>query len=231
MLFVRCADVWVVSPETEQSGAGHSLTLHLPLRVRKIEDKRYAVSGTPTDCVLLALRNLIDAKEKPVDLVLSGINHGSNLGEDITYSGTVAAAMEGTLLGVPAIALSQMTGETGPVNWETARHYAPKLIRQLMEVGLPKGRFYNVNFPKAAPDDIQGVKLAPQGRRKIGEKLEKRLDPKGRPYYWIDGARDDSGDIPDSDLAMVNKNYISITALCLDLTDYKVMERINNSIG
>lgn len=223
-------DVWVVAPESEQSGAGHSLTLHLPLRVRKIEEKRFAVTGTPTDCVLLALRNLIDPNEKKVDLVLSGVNHGSNLGEDITYSGTVAAAMEGTLLGVPAIALSQMCGDGSPPQWETAQHFAPGLVRQLMEVGLPNGRFYNVNFPDAMPDAVQGVQIAPQGRRKIGEKLEERLDPMGRAYYWIGGAREDAGDIPDSDLAMVNKNYISVTPLCLDLTDYKVMERITNSI-
>lgn len=224
-------DVWVVAPETEQSGVAHSLTLHLPLRVRQIEEKRFAISGTPTDCVLLALRNLIDKEDKPVDLVLSGVNHGSNLGEDITYSGTVAAAMEGTLLGVPSIALSQAYSDGAPLRWDTAQAHGAEVVRKLMAVGLPNGRLYNVNFPEVEPAAVRGLKVAPQGRRKIGEQLEERIDPKGRPYYWIGGTRDETGEIQGSDLHFVKENYITVTPLCLDLTDYKAMEGISKDIG
>jgi len=157
-------DVWIVAPETEQSGAGHSLSLHLPVRVRKLAAKRFAISGTPTDCVLLALKEVVPKKPK-VSLVLSGVNRGSNAGDDITYSGTVAAAMEGTNLEVPSIALSQTCNDLDAVQWKTAEKFAPDLIKKLVKQGWPKGTFININFPACVPSKVKGVRVCPQGKR------------------------------------------------------------------
>jgi 5'-nucleotidase len=232
-------DVWIAAPEVEQSGAAHSLTLHLPVRIRKITPRRYAVSGTPTDCVLLALCEIIRAKKKGgkketagpqlpakagVDLVLSGINRGSNVGDDVTYSGTVAAAMEGAILGVPSIALSQLFDDAAKVHWKTAETHAPKLIKKLLAVGWPAGTFININFPDCPPGKVKGVRVCPQGKRLVNVALTQRVDPKGRPYYWIGGERNDTADRDDVDIMLLNKGYITVTPLCLDLTDYKGMD-------
>ena len=218
-------DYWVVAPEQEQSGAGHSLSLHLPVRVRKIAAKRYAVSGTPTDCVLLALREIIPQKQK-IDLVLSGVNRGSNAGDDITYSGTVAAAMEGTNLDVPAIALSQLCGASEKVHWETAEKFAPGLIKKLVAQGWPKGTFINLNFPDCPPGKVKGVRVCPQGKRIVSVNLTGRVDPKGRPYYWLGGERDNKADKPGVDVDWLHKGYITITPISMDMTDYPVMDKL-----
>jgi 5'-nucleotidase len=155
-------DVWVVAPETEQSGAGHSLTLHLPVRVRKIATKRFAVSGTPTDCVLLALKQILPQRKKtanlPVDLILSGVNRGSNVGDDVTYSGTIAAAMEGTVLNVPSIALSLHCDEPEKLHWQTAEKLAPALIQKLRAIGWANNTLININFPNCSVANVQGIK-------------------------------------------------------------------------
>lgn len=226
-------DVWVSAPEMEQSGAGHSLTLHLPVRVRKITPKRYAISGTPTDCVLLALHQVIPTKKggkHNVDLVLSGVNRGSNVGDDVTYSGTVAAAMEGAILGVPSIALSQLFDDPAKVHWKTAETYAPKLIKKVLAAGWPHGTFININFPNCAPAKVKGVKVCAQGKRLVNVALSERVDPKGRPYYWIGGERNDKADRPDVDIEWLNKNYITVTPLCLDLTDHKTMGNLQQVV-
>ncbi len=176
-------DVWVVAPEQEQSGASHSLTLYRPLRVRKLGSRRFAVDGTPTDCVLLAINVLLGDK-RPA-LVLAGVNAGSNLGEDVTYSGTVAAAMEATLLDVPAIALSQHHQEGAKIAWTTAAAWAPDVIRRLTARAWPRQTLINVNFPDVAPEQVAGIAVTRQGWRKIGGNLSQRIDPRGRPYYWI----------------------------------------------
>lgn len=210
-------DVWVCAPENERSGAGHSLTLHRPLRLRQISPKRYAVSGTPTDSVLLALHHIL--LDHPPDLVLSGVNRGGNIGEDITYSGTVAAAMEATLLGVPAIALSQYVGEgRRKVHWPTAETNAPPLIRKLCKAGWPKGVLININFPDIAVGEVKGVVVADQGQRKIGENLDRRVDPRGRPYYWIGTLRNDASPRTGTDLDVVANGHIAVTPVHLDLT-------------
>ena len=215
-------DVWVVAPETEQSGVSHSLTLHEPLRVRKIGVKRFAVSGTPTDCSLLATKVIVPRK-KPVNLILSGVNRGANLAEDVTYSGTVAAAIEGTLLEVPSIAFSlHLAGDKE--QWKTVEHFAPDIIAKLVKNKWPDNTLMNVNFPALPVEKIKGVRLAPLGRRKINEKITERLDPKGRAYYWIGGPLLDDYDREGVDLHQIAKGYITITPLCLDLTDYKVLE-------
>jgi 5'-nucleotidase len=212
-------DVWVVAPERDNSGAGHSLTLSEPVRARQLSERRYAVSGTPTDCVLMAVLELIP--DRRPDLVLSGINRGGNLGEDITYSGTVAAAMEGTLLGIPSIGLSQHSESLQRTRWATAESHAPGLLRSLIETGWPANVFLNVNFPNVAADQVKGVSVTRQGRRKPGSKLDRREDPRGRPYYWIDSARIEEPTLEGSDLSAIYDGRISVTPLHLDLTHHE----------
>lgn len=210
-------DVWVIAPATEQSATAHSLTIHRPLRPKKIDEKKWAVDGTPTDCVLMAVKEIM--KDKKPDLVLSGINAGANLADDVTYSGTVAAAMEATLLGIPAIALSQAGSLGNPIKWETAEHHGLKIIQMLLDEGWPNEVLINVNFPDVPPESIKGYEVARQGARPDYKSLIKAEDPRGLPpYYWI-GPVPDMVDIDDeSDLATMNKKKISITPLHLDLT-------------
>lgn len=218
-------DVWVVAPETEQSGTGHSLTMHDPLRFRTIDARHFAVAGTPTDSVLMAVLQIMP-DHKP-DLILSGINRGMNLAEDVTYSGTIAAAMEGTLLDIPSIALSMELKDPEHMPWDTAKHFTPDIIRKLMDTGWPSGNFININFPSRSVEEVAGIKICPQGRRKIGEKLEKRIDPKGRAYYWIGGPGDAPyDDLPGADYMQMKKGFITITPLCMDLTNYRLLEDI-----
>ena len=209
-------DVWVVAPENEQSGAAHSLTIARPLRIRRRDDRHFSVDGTPTDAVLLAVNQVMKG-HKP-DLVLSGVNRGGNLGEDVTYSGTVAAAMEGTLLGIRSIALSQVPDPDGPTKWKTAEHFAPGIIKRLWSGTWPPSVLINVNFPDLPAERVKGVRIARQGRRKIGSALLERLDPRGRPYYWIDSARAEEPMREGTDLAAINEGIISVTPLYTDFT-------------
>ncbi|MBM3600536.1 MAG: 5'/3'-nucleotidase SurE [Alphaproteobacteria bacterium] len=209
-------DVWVVAPEIEQSGASHSLTLRRPLRLRRMSRRRFCVDGTPTDCVLLAVKELL--KDKPPDLVLSGVNRGCNLGEDVTYSGTIAAAMEATLLGIPAIALSQNIEANHPCKWSTAEHHALPLIRNLIDAGWPSDVLINVNFPDVEHDRVQGRAVVRQGRRKIGDHLVEGTDPRGRPYYWIGDMRVDERSRRGTDLAAMTQGLISVTPVHMDMT-------------
>ncbi len=224
-------DVWVVAPEVEQSGAGHSLTLHQPLRVRKLGPKRFAVSGTPTDCVLLATMEIIP-KRKPATLILSGINRGLNVAEDVTYSGTIAAAMEGALLDYPCIAFSQQQHEEEPMLWDTGEIFARKVIEALQGFSMPQANLISVNIPHRAEGKVKGIALAHQGRRIIGEKLDGRLDPKGRPYYWIGGPKfEDLEDAPGTDHAFIKEGYVTVTPLMLDLTNREIMEKMRQHMG
>lgn len=212
-----CPDVWVVAPEQEQSGASHSLTLSRPLRLRKLAPRRFAVDGTPTDCVLLAINTIL--RERAPDLVLSGINAGANLGEDVTYSGTVAAAMEATLLEVPAIAFSQHYEDRRAIPWKTAEAHAAPIIRRLIASPWPRNTLINVNFPAVAPGAVKGIAATRQGRRKIGDGVVERADPRGRPYYWIGPLRDETPDIPGTDLHAVTHGKVSLSPIYLDLTN------------
>ena len=209
-------DVWVVAPERDHSGAGHSLTIADPVRLRRLDERVYAVSGTPTDCVLVAVLELL--RDRKPDLVLSGINRGGNLGEDVTYSGTVAAAMEGALLGIPSVALSQEADRLRRTPWATARRHAPGVLRTLAGAGWPPNVFLNVNFPDADADKVKGLMVTRQGRRKPGSHLDRREDPRGRPYYWIDSARSEPAPAPGTDIAAVAQGFVSATPLHLDLT-------------
>lgn len=219
-------DVWVVAPEIEQSGASHSLSLHAPVRVKEYGPKRFSVTGTPTDCVLLATQTIMP-KEKPPALVLSGINRGSNVGDDITYSGTVAGAMEACLLGIPAIALSQLFYDHKAIHWEAAAKFAPDLIKKLAHTKLPDGSFWNLNFPACAPAKVKGVRTVPQGKRFTQVALTRRMDPKHRPYYWIGGERDNAA-AKGTDVEILEKGYITLTPLKLDLTDWASLEGMPN---
>lgn len=215
-------DVWTVAPETNQSGTSHSMTLHSPLRLRAIDERTYAVAGTPTDCVIMAVRHLL--KDQPPDLILSGVNHGSNLAEDITYSGTVAAAMEGTLLGVRSIALSLMMGfeEDGKRTafWETALAHAPPLIRMLIEAPWRPGTLINVNFPDVSPEKITGTTVTRQGVRDQNLlNIDSRSDPWGTPYFWFGFERRRSTLVEGTDLSAMANGKISVTPLTLNLTD------------
>ena len=225
-------DVWVVAPEVNQSGASHSMTLHEPLRCRQDDARTWVVRGTPTDCVMMAVRHIL--LENPPDLVLSGVNHGSNLAEDVTYSGTVAAAIEGTLLGVRSIAMSQVSGvvEPGTLHWETPLQHGPKLVRQLLDVGWPTGIVLNVNYPGCTPDAVAGVEITRQGRRDQALlHIDKRNDPWGMPYFWFGFERPPSTRVEGSDLAAIDRSFISVTPLCLNLTDDATCKALSDKIS
>ena len=221
-------ELWVVAPETEQSATSHSLTLRRPLRIRHISDHRYAVDGTPTDAVLLGVNEVM--KDGPPDLILSGINRGGNLGEDVTYSGTVAAAMEGALLGIPSIALSQVYEDRHKVKWATAKTWMPKVLKQLLSAGWPKGIFMNVNFPDRTAAKVTGIEVCRQGRRKIGGELTRGVDPRGDEYFWIGPQRDEQKFLKGSDLAAVNDGAIAVTPLALDLTHSSILKTLKGKM-
>jgi 5'-nucleotidase len=223
------SDVWVVAPEQEQSAASHSLTTRRPLRMSEVSVQRYAVDGTPTDCVMLAVKHLL--RERRPDLVLSGINSGVNVGEDLTYSGTVAAAMEATLLDIPAIALSQHFIDGAPIPWRTAERFAPEVIRRLTGLPWPGHTLINVNFPAAFPESVRDIAVTSQGRRAIADNLTERLDPRGRPYYWIGPVREDGVAEPGTDLAAINENRVSVTPIYLNLTNVPVLDSLKKVFG
>jgi 5'-nucleotidase len=220
-------DVWIVAPESDQSGVAHSLSLNDPLRLRKVSDKRYAVKGTPTDCVIMAIRHvMIDARP---DLVLSGVNKGQNVAEDVTYSGTIAGAMEGTLLGVPSIAVSQAYpfGNRSGIRYEIAERFGPDLIRRILDLGMPEGVLINLNFPSVPENEVKGVRVTVQGRRDTQVlSIEPRHDGRGHPYYWIafNPARQHPPE--GTDLSAMQEGYISVTPLRLDLTDMPTVTRL-----
>ncbi len=216
-------DVWVVAPEREQSGAGHSLSLHSPLRYRQHSERRFSVSGTPTDAVLVGVMEIL--KDKRPGLMLSGINRGSNLAEDVTYSGTVSAAMEAALLEIPAIALSNTWQEV--MDWRTPEQFAPGIIRTLTQLKWTESTLMNVNFPALPPEQVKGVKPCPHGRRKLDDNLHRRVDPHGRPYIWIGGQRTEPfSDHPTADYRQIADGYITVTPLDLDMTQYKLLEEM-----
>jgi 5'-nucleotidase len=207
-------DVFTVAPDQERSAAGHSLTLHHPLRAKLIGPQRWSVDGTPTDCVNWGVLHLL--KDVRPSLLFSGINLGLNLGDDVTYSGTVSAAFEGTLIGIPSVAISQEI-ETG-FTFDAAAGFAARLARLLLEQPIRPGTLINVNVPAETP---RGVRVGRQGRRRYGEAVIEKTDPRGRPYYWI-GATPPEGELEQgTDLSAVEENYISVTPLHLDLTHYE----------
>jgi 5'-nucleotidase len=226
-------DVWIVAPETDQSGVAHSFSLSTPLRLREVAPKHFAVQGTPTDCVLMAVRRLL-ADKKP-DLVLSGVNRGQNVAEDVTYSGTIAAAMEGALVGVPSIALSQsyggVEGRERPV-WEAAEAYAPEVIQKILDLGLPPGVLANVNFPACAAAEVRGMAVTAQGRRDAElMRVEERRDGRNIPYYWLMFQRAGFTPGEGTDLEALAERKVSVTPLRIDLTDEAERRRFAAAFG
>ena len=211
-----------MAPELDQSGVSHSLSLNDPLRLREVGPRHFAVRGTPTDCVIMGAHHLL--KPTMPDVVLSGVNKGRNVAEDVVYSGTIAGALEGTILGLPSFALSQefsMQTRDKPL-WETALQFGPPIIRKVIQAGIPKNIVINVNFPSRAPQDVAGIRVTRQGQRNLGFlKVDQRRDGRGNPYFWIGFERAAMMDTPEegTDLAALAAGYISVTPLRLDRTD------------
>ncbi|KQN26421.1 stationary phase survival protein SurE [Sphingomonas sp. Leaf33] len=226
-------DVTVVAPAEEQSGKGRSLTLTEPVRLRSFGEKRWAVTGTPTDAVMMALAEIM--KDEKPDLILSGINRGANLGEDVSYSGTVSAAMEGALAGIPSIALSQRYATPAPgerVSFDAAEGWFDRTVRPLVAMDWAPRTLVNVNFPPVAADAVAGIKTVAQGLRDYGRlKLDKRTDPRGFPYYWFG-----LGSVPfspaiDTDLEAIEAGYVTVTPLHLDMTHRDSLARVAAAYG
>jgi 5'-nucleotidase len=226
-------DVWVIAPEYDQSGVAHSLSLNDPLRLRQVAEQKFAVRGTPTDCVIMGARYVLDGKYP--DLVLSGVNRGRNVGEDVIYSGTVAGALEGTVIGVPSFALSQATSaRTGrSPHWTTSLRFGPEIIKRVIAEGIPRDVLINVNFPDCPPDEVKGIAVTTQGRRRQERlQIEERKDGRGNPYYWIGYvrhafAKPEQG----TDLAALEDRRIAVTPLKLDMTDEPYMTKLASLFG
>ena len=222
-------DVWVVAPELDQSGVSHSLSLNDPLRLREVGPRHFAVRGTPTDCVIMGSRHVLG--DKGPDLVLSGVNKGRNVAEDVVYSGTIAGALEGTILGIPSFALSQefsMETRNNP-HWDSALKFGPDVIRNVMKAGVPRETVINVNFPACAPGDVKGVAVVRQGKRNQGFlRVDERRDGRGNPYFWIGFERLAMIDPPGegTDLAALAAHYVSVTPLRLNRTDDAFSEKL-----
>jgi 5'-nucleotidase len=228
-------DIWIVAPTEEQSGAGHSLTLTVPVRLRKLGDRRFCVTGTPTDAVMMAIARIM--KDAPPDLILSGVNRGANLGEDVTYSGTVSAAMEGALAGIPSIALSQSYAREGmgdtmaeaptrrpgdeaaPPSFAAAEAWAEAVLGPLIETPMAPRTLVNVNFPALPPTEVKGIRVVRQGIRDYGRlRIVQRTDPRGFNYYWFGLAPvvQTAGHV--TDLEALADGFVAVTPLHLDLT-------------
>jgi 5'-nucleotidase len=217
----------MVAPESDQSGVAHSLSLSDPLRLRKLGERRFAVKGTPTDCVIMAVRHIL--ADMKINLVLSGVNKGQNIAEDVTYSGTVAGAIEGTILGIPSVALSQCYTAATRDNpsYAAAETHGPNLIRRLLKVGMPEGVLVNVNFPACKPEEVAGIAITTQGKRDPEVlKIEPRFDGRNNPYYWIGFSRKQY-ELPNgSDMQAVAQKRISVTPLRIDMTDEPFMTQL-----
>ena len=213
-------EVHVVAPDREQSATSHSLTMHLPLRAGRVDERKHYVTGTPTDCVMLAVEALLPRRP---DFVLSGVNHGMNMGEDVLYSGTVSAAMEATIFGIPAIALSY-AGRPTP---EQLAAYGPLLKRLLAQLvrreGFPHETLLNVNLPAIDPAEVKGVRVTRLGRRVFSDTIQRGQDPSGKPYYWIGGGNIEWAASEGTDFHAVSEGYVSVTPLHLDLTNHALL--------
>ena len=220
---LKVGDVFVVAPESEMSGASHSLTLSRPLRIRQIDERHWTVDGTPTDCVTFALNRILTPEQLP-HICASGINHGANLGDDATYSGTVAGAMESTILGVPGIAFSLVANRNH--DFTEAARVAAELTRKAIEEGLPKGTLLNVNVPKGIP---RGIRVTKQGLKNAKPIISEHTDPRGKFYYWIgeerNGFHTDEGG---SDFEAIDEGFVSVTPMRSDLTNHQAIELLKN---
>ncbi|WP_374470157.1 5'/3'-nucleotidase SurE [Phenylobacterium sp.] len=223
-------DVWVCAPEYEQSGASRALTLAEPIRVRQVAERKFSTTGTPTDCVMLGIHELVAGKRP--DLVLSGVNRGANLAEDVTMSGTVAGAIEGMALGVPAVALSQQGFYEPGTSFEAAETFAPGIIRRLVETGWPNDVVININFPARPVAEITEVEVTRQGFRDVHVRhAEKRTDLRGKDYYWIGFRQTPSKPAEGTDLRAIYEGRISVTPLHIDLTHMATVHDLKGRLG
>jgi 5'-nucleotidase len=220
------ADVTVVAPDSQQSAVGHAITVHRPLRVKEVKKDGlffgYAVDGTPADCVKLAIRNLMKAKP---DIVISGINHGSNTAISVIYSGTVSAATEGTILGIPSFAISLTTFEAN-ADFTYAAKFAKHLALKVSEFGLPNGTLLNVNVPPVAEKEIRGIVITRQGKSVWNDEFESRRDPGNKQYFWLKGEMVELDEEEDIDQRAILNNKVSITPIQFDLTNYGMIEKL-----
>ena len=216
-------EVHVVAPDREQSATSHSLTMHLPLRAREVRDGWHSVTGTPTDCVMLGTQAILPRRP---DVVLSGINHGMNMGEDVLYSGTVSAAMEATIFGIPAVAVSY----AGRGDDEHLASYGPLLARLLPQLvgrsDFPPETLLNINLPAIAASEVKGVRVTRLGRRVFSDSLTRGFDPSGKPYYWIGGGSIEWASLEGTDYHAVDAGYVSVTPLHLDLTNHALLSSV-----
>jgi len=219
----KLGDVFIVAPDRERSAASHSLTLHRPLRVEKVGHNIYSVDGTPTDCINLAINGILP--ERP-DIVVSGINKGGNLGDDVTYSGTVSAAMEGTLMGIPSIAVSLVGHDN--FDFKYAARFASKLVKYVISHNLPKDTLLNVNVPGLNNSEIKSYRITKLGKRVYGDAIVEKTDPRGKKYYWVGGNNMKWTGGKDSDFEAIANGYISITPIHLDLTNYSALKEIHS---
>lgn len=215
-------DVYVIAPAAEMSGAAHSLTLARPLRIRQIDERHWTVDGTPTDCVTLALHKILPEEERP-DLCVSGINHGGNLGDDATYSGTVAGALEATILGVPGIALSLVAREQ--FDFTEAARFAVSAVRKILSEGLPEGTLLNINIPQG---EIKGVRVTRQGIKNARPVITEHIDPRGKPYFWIGEEYFRSNAEDGTDYRAIELGFVSVTPLKSDMTDHGALTQLDS---
>ena len=225
-------DVWVVAPDDNQSAVGRSLSLHMPVTRYRVDERAVAVRGTPTDCVVVAIKDVL--ADHPPDLVLSGVNAGQNIAEDLTFSGTVAGALMGTQLGVPSVALSLAKGfqEARSLPWDTAREAAPGALRQLLDAGWPDGVTLNLNIPDVPAGEVRGMRITRQGRRDhrmVG--VDTRPHPRGGRYHWLTYGADRSEPDEGTDLRAVYEGYISVTPLMTDLTHSGAHDALTAALG
>lgn len=223
--FEELDEVWVVAPDRDQSAVSHSVTLYRPLRLDQIGPRTFAVDGTPTDCINLAVNGVL--RERP-RLIVSGINNGANLGDDVTYSGTVSAAMEGTLLGIPSIAVSLVTDGERPSDFRLAASFACRLAATLLASEIPADTLLNVNVPNIPEEELRGFSLTRQGKRRYGDAIVEKIDPRGRKYYWIGGDKLDFVEAEGTDFSATRAGYISVTPLHLDLTNYRRLKDLEH---
>jgi 5'-nucleotidase len=212
-------DVYIVAPDRDRSAVSHALTMHRPLKVDLIKEGCYSVNGTPTDCVVVGVKKILPREP---DLIVSGINKGANLGEDITYSGTVSAAIEGTILGVPSFAIS-LVGER-PFKYETATYYAFKIARFVLKKGLPPETLLNINVPNKSLKEIHGIKVTKQGKRSYENSIHEIFSPWGEKQYWIGGGVVSWQKMEGTDIQAIMEGFVSITPLHIDLTNYQALD-------
>ena len=224
-------DVWVVAPDLERSGASRSVSLAEPIRIRQFDERRFSLlRGTPADCAVIGLREIL--REHPPTLVLSGVNRGANVADELTYSGTVAGAMEAAGCGVRAIAMSQAFTLGSPVRWQTAERFGPPLVAHLAALDVPRGVFHNVNFPDVEPDAVAGVRAARQGRwHRIHLDVDNRIDARNFPYAWL-SFHHEAGEPPeDTDLGAVHRGWVSVTPVHADITHHDSLEGLTGALA